>query len=979
MKNEFDFNVPEEYEVVSHEYIDDIGCPGYILTHRKSGARVAVIPNDDKNKLFCISFYTPPNNSKGTPHIIEHTVLQGSDKYPAREPFMQLIKGSLHTFLNAMTYPDKTMYPVSSCNDTDFKNLMDVYLDAVFHPNLYKRKEIFMQEGWHYETDDDDNVTVNGVVYSEMKGASSSPDSNVYDEMMKALFPDTIYGHNSGGDPAEIPQLSYEEYLDFHRRYYHPSNSYIMLYGNVDAEERLKFLDREYLSSYDRRDRPPFPEKQPRFGKNNPAQRTVGYPLGKDEKTADKTYLAFCSLVSSVDDEVKTVAWDILGEVLVNDPAAPIKKALSDAGIGQEVFGGYIDHIAEPFFAVVAKNTNGSEKERFEKIIKDTLISLRGDGIGEKTLNAILGRSEFKFRESAYGSYPKGLDLIRMMLRGWIYNEKDPFRYIRMLRIYGELKDRIASGYFESLLDEIIESDHSALVTLSPEPGLDVKEDEELARKLKDFKDSLSVEELQTLKDDYRKLREYQEAPETPEEKACIPVLPRGSIPFEPEPIFNEETVIGGVPAVFHEIETNGIVYARLLFDISDIAPEELPYLDLLVELLGNCSTSSHDCKELIDDVRITTGGLDFDTETFRSYSDPDSFRPFVSVSLRVLSEKTEEAFSLLSEIITGTVLEDKQRVREVFGETVSSKSREIIYSGDQFASTRCLSYVDPMSVFTDMTEGIGSFRVQSRLYSSFDSKFDKIHDRIVGLYERIFDSSRLILSLAAPRETLKTIEKSVAALRDRLDRGNGVRSHAVYSPYGKLNEGFFCASQVQFASLASAVNVRNPAEKGICHLFSKIISNEILYPEIRVKGGAYGAYCSISPDSSKIVMTSYRDPNLSETLDVFSSVRERLVSLRPDDDKLWQLVIGTFSRIDRPLSVYQSMCRSMTFYLTKKSLNDAAAEREAILTVTPDSFIKDVEMLSPVKDNSTVCVIGGESKINSNGKSFRSVINIFD
>ena len=971
--------IPETYEIVQNEFIEDISSIGYILKHKKSGARIAVISNDDTNKLFCITFFTPPENNKGTPHIIEHTVLQGSLKYPAREPFMQLVKGSLNTFLNAMTYPDKTMYPVSSCNDTDFKNLMDVYLDAVFHPNLYNKREIFMQEGWHFETDENGKILINGVVYSEMKGKSSSPDSNVFDEILTAMFPDNAYGLCSGGDPRSIPDLTYEEYIDFHKKYYHPSNCFIMLYGNVDVCERLEYLDREYLSEYDIKSPiPPIPA-QVEFGSGNPRYVTVPYPVGEDEKTENKAYLASAFRVGSVFDEVESAAFDVLGEILVNDPEAYVKRALSDAGIGQEIFGGYLDHIGEPVFAVIAKNTECNKKDEFLRIISETLIHLQKNGINKKTLTSILERTEFKFRESAYGSYPKGLDLFRMMLKGWIYGDNDPFKYIKVLRIIGLLKERVQTGYFEKLLTQIITPSHSAVITLTPEKGLADREEVQLRNKLDLLKESMSESEFDEIINGVKDLHEYQEAPETEEERNCIPVLPRGSISSEPEPISNFEKAIDGVRIVSHDIETNGIVYLRLLFDVSDLDEEMLPYLDLLVELLGNCPTKKYELRELVDEIRTVTGGIDFDLTQFRNYRDPDISIPYLEVSLRTLVDKTEASLELVREILTETDLTNHQRIKEVLGETVSSKSFDVIYNGSEFSAMRALCAFDSASVFNDLTEGIASLQTQSEIYNGFDRSVNIISEKLNNLYESVFEKKRVTVSVASPSGFKDKIDKMIQSVLDQLDRGHKTEERVVLVPRGYRNEAFTCTSPVQYVSLCADLGEIDESFSLITPLIARTITNEILYQEIRVKGGAYGAYCSVIPGTRRIVMNSYRDPGLRGTVEVFSSVYDKLMAAFPDDDKLWQLIIGTFARIDRPLSAYQRMCRSMNFAMTGKEYSDLCKERDAILSVSKKSFEDAVRYLKRIKERNSFCVIGGESAVLSSGFDFSSVNNLFD
>ncbi|MBR3423615.1 MAG: hypothetical protein IKG80_03910, partial [Clostridia bacterium] len=574
--------------------------------------------------------------------------------------------------------------------------------------------------------------------------------------------------------------------------------------------------------------------------------------------------------------------------------------------------------------------------------------------------------------------YPKGLDLFRMMLKGWMYGDKDPFKYVKVLKILGKLKEKVSEGYFEELLDSLIYSSHSVVLTLLPERGLASRQEDELNKKLKAFKDSLNDSCLKSIDKEFRDLRDYQEAPETTEERNCIPVLPRGSIPFEPLPVSNLESTYNGIRIVSHDLDTNGIVYAGFMFDVSDIDADKLPYLDLLVELLGNCSTETYDARALIDEIRSESGGIDFDLVPIRNYRDPSEFTPYITVSVRALEEKTEAAFDLVREILTGTRLDNAQRIREILGETVSVKSYDALYSGSEFAAMRSLGSFDPASVFNDLTVGIESLQVQSGLYSDFDNAAESIIHELNSLYETVFDKRRVIISLAAPKNSEERVLKAIDRVIGLLDRGKTLELKKHLTARGIFKEAFTCASPVQYVSLCSDLRLTNDGFRLITPLISKTITNEILYPEIRVKGGAYGAYCSVVPGSGKVVMCSYRDPGLSGTVNVYKSVYEKLIAAMPDDNKLWQLIIGTFSKIDRPLSVYQSACRSMNLLLSGKDISDIRKEREALLSVTSEDFREIVRCLERFGDPSSICVIGNENTIKTAEQLFDSVNKLF-
>ena len=515
--------IPEEYQVLQREKIEDIQSEGWLLRHKKSGARVLLLENQDENKVFHITFRTPPEDSTGVAHILEHSVLCGSREFPLKDPFVELVKGSLNTFLNAMTYPDKTMYPVASCNDQDFQNLMHVYLDAVFYPNIYSQEEIFRQEGWSYQLESlEEPLKYNGVVYNEMKGVFSSAEELLNRKVFDTLFPDNAYGVESGGDPECIPQLTYEQFLDFHRTYYHPSNSYIYLYGNMDMEEKLRWMDEQYLSHFSLQPVDSAIRPQEPFGQM--ANLTLEYPVGEQESEEENTYLSWSAVVGDGLDVEQGLAFQVLEYALLDAPGAPLKQALLDAGLGKDVIGSYEDGIYQPFFSVMAKNARTEDRERFCQVIHDTLEELAQKGIGKKALLAGINYFEFRFREADYSSYPKGLMYGIDVMDSWLYDEEAPFSYLKQLAHYESLKEKAQGDYFQQLIRErLLNNPHSALVTAVPRRGLAAEQEKKLAEELAQKKASMSQEELQELVRKTAALKEYQEREDSPEAVASIP------------------------------------------------------------------------------------------------------------------------------------------------------------------------------------------------------------------------------------------------------------------------------------------------------------------------------------------------------------------------------------------------------------------------------------------------------------------------
>ena len=557
------------YEVLQTEDLSDLKSKGTLLKHKKSGARVLLMENDDENKVFTIGFRTPPSDSTGVPHIMEHSVLCGSKEFPVKDPFVELVKGSLNTFLNAMTYPDKTVYPVASCNDKDFQNLMHVYMDAVFYPNIYQNDKTFRQEGWSYKLDNPDGeLTISGVVYNEMKGAFSSPEGVLDRVVLNSLFPDNTYSVESGGDPEVIPELTYERFLDFHRKYYHPSNSYIYLYGDMNMEEKLRWLDEKYLSDFENEPvdseihlQKPFTEMK---------EVVQEYSIASEESEEDNTYLSYNKVIGTTLDEKLYLAFEILDYALLSAPGAPLKKALLDAGVGKDISGSYDNGVYQPIFSVISKNANVEQKEEFVRVIEDTLKDIVKNGINKKALRAGINYHEFRFREADFGNYPRGLMYGLQLFDSWLYDETKPFIHMQAIPTFEFLKEQVETGYFEELIQKyLLDNTHGSIVIIKPERGRTARMDKELADKLQAYKDSLSKEEIDALVKATKELEEYQEEESAPEDLAKIPVLGREDISREIAPIYNKELETSGVKLVHHEVETNGIGYTALLFDLS--------------------------------------------------------------------------------------------------------------------------------------------------------------------------------------------------------------------------------------------------------------------------------------------------------------------------------------------------------------------------------------------------------------------------
>ena len=693
----------DAYRVVEHKMIEEMQSEGIVLEHKKTKARLFLVSNDDENKVFCIGFRTPPDNDCGLPHILEHSVLCGSDKFPLKDPFVELVKGSLNTFLNAMTYPDKTVYPVASCNDKDFHNLMDVYMDAVLHPNIYKEEKIFRQEGWHYELESKDAPLIyNGVVYNEMKGAYSSPESILDSVTQKTLFPDTCYGKDSGGDPVHIPELSYEKFLDFHRTYYHPSNSYIYLYGDMDMAEKLTCLDEEYLSHYEERPVDSRIREQKAFAE--PVEREFSYSITEGESEEDATYLSVNTVVGDDLDPKLYVAFQILEYTLLDAPGAPLKQALIDAGIGKDVMGGYESGILQPYFSIIAKDANKEQKGEFLAIVKGTLRKLADQGINRKSLLAGMNYFEFKYREADYGSAPKGLMYGLQCLDSWLY-DGDPMTHLCYQETFDFLKKEVENGYFEQLIrDYLLDNPFEAVIVVAPEKNLTAKEDEKLAKKLAAYKASLSEEELEKLVTATRELKEYQDTPSTQEILAKIPLLKREDIEKKAETFFWKEKEEGGIKVLHHNFFTSGIGYLKVLFNTEVLPQEDLPYAGLLKSILGSISTEHYSYSDLTSEIHLNSGGVDFSVTSYPDLADPERFTGAFVASIRVLYDKLDFGFTILEEILNHSVFTDEKRLGEVIQETRSRAKMKLENAGHSTAVSRATSYFSATAYYNELT-----------------------------------------------------------------------------------------------------------------------------------------------------------------------------------------------------------------------------------------------------------------------------------
>lgn len=829
-----------EYEILDEHRVEDVQSDGFILRHKKSGARIAILSNNDDNKVFYIGFRTPPEDETGVPHIIEHTTLCGSKKFPVKDPFIELAKGSLNTFLNAMTYPDKTVYPVASCNDQDFKNLMDVYLDAVFNPNITKYEEIFKQEGWHYElTGKDDELKINGVVYNEMKGAYSSPDEVLSSQIYRSLFPDNTYSKDSGGNPEYIPKLTYEAYLDFYHKYYHPSNSYIYLYGDMDVVERLEWLDREYLSLYDYKKVNSEINKQPAFDeiKNVEAQ----YSITMDDSQENKTYLSYNRVVGDTLDEMLYQAFDVLDYALVSSPGAPVKQALIDAGIGDDVYGSYDAGILQPVFSFVAKNANASQADEFESIIENTLKEVVKTGINKEALLAGINSSEFKFREADFGQFPKGLLFGLNCLDSWLFDDMKPFIHLECLGTFAKLRKAVDTDYFEKLIQEyLLDNTHGSSVTVKPKRGLGNEREEALAKELSNYKASLSDEEIKKLIEDTEHLKKYQEEPSSDEDLRKLPMLTRADMKKNAMAFSNIEDELLDVKVVRHDIESNGIDYISFLFDAGDFAQSELGYLGFFTNALGLVSTEKYSYTDLANATNIYTGGISTGTASHPDIKDRNNFVFKFEVKLKVLEKNLDKALELMEQMLLSSDFTDTKRLGELVAQIKARLQANLSSSGHLVAAMRSMSSFSRYALYQDELKGIAFYRSICRIEKELSESPKNVSDKLAAIAKKLFARNRMLISFTGNNEAYGNAKPSLEKVIAGFDKMSAVGNQAEVH-FNTAKEAFIDASQIQYVAKTGDFICEGYEYTGALRLLRIILSYDYLWINVRVKGGAYG------------------------------------------------------------------------------------------------------------------------------------------
>ncbi len=958
----------KNYTKITTKYIEDIQSNVTIYRHNKTNARICTIENDDTNKVFSIAFRTPAINNGGLTHILEHSVLCGSKKYPVKDPFVELLKSSLNTFLNAFTFPDKTMYPCASQNDKDFKNLMSVYMDAVFYPQIYQHEEIFMQEGWHYHLlDEKDPITYNGVVYNEMKGAFSDPQQILLRNIMHSLYPDTAYGFESGGDPKYIPDLTYEEFKDFHSKFYHPSNAYIFLYGNCDMKERMEWLDKEYLSSFEAIDFDTTIQLQPAFKK--PYSSTQYYPLEKEKPLEHKSFLSYNVAFPSTLDAKLMIATSILVDCILNNPGAPLKQALIDAKLGDDVSAFFDDGLLQPMLGIIIMNSDAQREEEFIRIVNEKLQEMIEKGLNHEAILSLINYQEFKVREGKFDGLPKGLDIEITCLSSWLYSEDLPFAKVENLKYFDELRKDLENGYFEQIIEKyILNNQHKTYVKLVPSYTYAEEKEQELVQKLADYKASLSQEEIKELIHKTEQLAVYQSTPSTPEEIATLPKLELKDINPTPEKL-NCEKIDGVYPTLFSDYYTNGIDYVGYSFDVTHIDKTTIQYAQLLADLLSFVSTKKYTYAELNQLIQNYTGGIQFKLQPYKTMKRENKVS--FDITFSALKKNVSEANQLVLEMLYQTDFKETKRLYERISELNVGMEMNIANRGHVVSYIRAGSYTDETMALMDAIGGIGYLDFIHDLYEHFEEKKDEMIEKLKELISTIFAKKRFLLKFTGKKEDYLDF-KSYA---DEAYEAFNDQFVEYRSDYQKelLNEGFKTQFDVNFVS---RIGFYKEAYHGAMLVLNNALSLDYLWMQVRVHGGAYGVMLQ-TPQTGAIGIMSYRDPEIARTNQVYEKIVEYIEKFNPSDEDLLKFKIGAIGGIDVVLHVSSKGARAQMNYLTGNTYELQSQYRKEALEATTEDIVALAPLFKEILGQGAICVIGNAGSVEKNKSLFSHVRNL--
>jgi Zn-dependent M16 (insulinase) family peptidase len=955
--------------------IKEIKATATLYRHQKSGAELLHIDAADTNKVFCAAFKTVPNTSNGVPHIIEHSVLNGSKNFPGKSTFMELMKGSLHTFVNAMTGSDMTIYPVASTNATDYMNLARVYMDAVLFPRIYEQPEILQQEGWHHElTDPDGELNIRGVVYNEMKGAFSSPDSVMYRVSRQMLFPDNTYGVESGGDPDVIPELDNESFLAFHKKHYHPSNCRIVTYGDLDINAMLAMLDGDYLCHFDADPhKVEIPVQKP-FGKVHCSE--YEFPIEEGVSSEGQYHLTMSWSYSRIGDVLESQALSVLMELLMLSPASPLKQKLLESGLASEFYGYASCDMLQPALTIACKNTSPDSIEALIKLVQGELKRIAKQGFDKKLIEAVINSREFFLREGQMRHFPRGLYHAWVILPFWLHND-DPFVMLGFEKQLKEFRKALTEPYFEGLLEKaMIDNKHAGIITFVPVPGLLGKKEQALKEKLAAQKTGMSAKEIAAMVESNKNLLQWQSTPDDPKDIERIPVLNLADIdpkaqeyPMEVEP-WKEFT------ALKHDVNTNGIVYMKAYIDLSHASEEDLPWLAAYAELVGLVDSEHYSYAELSNETDIHTGGINLSLNLMNSYLNPDLILPKYILSGKAVVGKSAKLFELATEYAMKPAFKDNARLQSLIREMKARAKSMLLHQGVVVAINRMFAPFSHIHRWSDITSGLEYYHFLEALEKQAAQDIGAVVHNLEMVRARFFNRQNLIISLTASKNELEeAFNYLMPVVKDISTDAVSPAEHHFHTE--NINEGIYAPVQVQFCAKGGNFFRKGYSYSGKLRVLKNVLSNEFLYQELRVKGGAYGAMCNFSLAGYQY-FCSYRDPNLVETLASYDRVPEYLRSFDCSRREMDKYIIGDVSNLDYPLTPEQIGAAADDDYITGFTQADRQQIRDEVLSTTPADIRSYADMIEAIMVKNHICVFGNEQKVRDAARLFDKLTPVF-
>lgn len=958
---------------IEKQDLPDIQSVGTLYTHEETGAQLLHLANEDTNKAFTIGFKTPPYNDNGIAHILEHSVLNGSEKYPSKEPFVELIKGSLNTFVNAMTFSDKTIYPVASTNKKDYMHLVGVYLDAVFRPKLYDDAQILEQEGWHYHLENaDDDLIYKGVVYNEMKGATASPDSQLYDHLSSQLYPDTIYQYNSGGVPKAIPSLTQEEFLDFHTKYYHPSNSLTVVYGDMDISDVFTAME-EYFEG---------------MGKKETIDLTVNVPTPKEKRLEatysitdgdnpeGKDYLALGWHVLEPSDTLDSYGMKVLDEILFGHNQAPLQKALLDAEIGGDIESDVADIGYPTAFVITAKYADSKNLDRFTEVVENTLKDIVKNGLNKDLIKAALNKITFQTKEAVISEdNPRGVIYAINALSTWLYDQT-PYDRLQFSTYLNELAEKAEDGYFEKLIEQkLLNNNLRVEIALKAEPGKNDKLEVQTLEKLQEYKAELSEDELSDIVEKTQALITRQETPDKPEDLEKIPMLTREDMTTdEPDYPLEQSDLFDGTTFYYSEQFTSGIDYVSLYIDISDVTADQYAQLSLLSDLLGELDTENYDATSLQTELDTHTGGINGTVTIFEDKE--GNLKPYFVLNGKALSQSLPKLAELMKEIMTTTSFADQKEIYKQVQSYISDFENRINFRAHVIAANRALSQVKPLSKLGEYLNGIDQFNYLKDVRDDLKGENDSsISNDLTEALNGLLSKRRFNMLYVGDRdqsEKVKEIFKDAFSDLPETDLG----APATFEAGERQNEAFVTAQDVNYVGLAA--NARGKLDyTGETQVLSTAFKFDYLWNNIRVKGGAYGSLY-LHRRNGNVALASYRDPNITKTLDTYKALPAFVKELELSESELLKYIIGTLSPLEQPKSAQNRGMTAFSRYQRGISKEDLVQLKTEILESESDALSALHEAYAEIIKDSTVAVIGNKAQIDKEKDLFDAVYELY-